>query len=118
MALRFMDNVKTDKHYAAKIVKNINVIQRYIANKSYEEFMADDELIDAIMFRFIQLIENIKNVSDEFKEEHNDIPWGEILGFRNGIVHEYGKTDYTIVYETATQDLENLKALFKRLTDC
>ena len=112
-----MDNVKNDRYYATKIVENINAIQKYISNKTYEEFISDDELIDAIMFRFIQLIENIKNISVDFKEEHAHIPWGEILGFRNGIVHEYGETNYTIVYETATNDLEELKEVFEQILD-
>lgn len=115
MVSRYMDNAKNDKYYALKIVENIDAIQNYISNKTYEEFLNDGELIDAIMFRFVQLIENIKNISDGFKEEHSDIPWGKILGFRNGIVHEYGKTDYTIVYETATQDLDELKEVFINL---
>ncbi len=67
------------------------------------------------MFRFIQLIENIKKISEEFKELHSNIPWGKIMGFRNGIVHEYGKTDYSIVYETATQNLDELRELFLSL---
>lgn len=50
------------------------------------------------MFRLIQLIENIKGISKEFKNSHPLVPWGQIMGFRNGIVHEYGKTDYTIGY--------------------
>ena len=112
-----MDNIKDDKYFALKIVENITYIQKYISNKSYEEFMNDSELNDAIMFRFVQLIENVKHISKEFKNEHNYIPWGKILGFRNGIVHEYGKTDYVIVYETATQDLDELKVLFEQFID-
>lgn len=108
-----MDNIKNDKYYAIKIVENITAIQKYISNKSYEDFISDDELVDAIMFRFIQLIENIKKISADFKEEHKNIPWGDILGFRNGIVHEYGETDYVVVYETATQNLDELKILFE-----
>ena len=69
------------------------------------------------MFRFVQLIENIKNISSNFKEKHSYIPWKEIIGFRNGIVHEYGETDYTIVYETATGDLNILKEIFENLLD-
>ncbi len=97
-----MDNIKNDKYYAYEIVENINAINKYVAGKSYDEFISDGELIDAVMFRFVQLIENIKNISTNFKEKHSNIPWKEIIGFRNGIVHEYGETDYTIVYETAT----------------
>ena len=104
-----MDNVKNDKYYATKAIDNIKAINKYINDKSYEEFVSDDELIDAVMFRLIQLIENIKNISPEFKTDNPQIPWGDIMGFRNGIVHEYGKTNYVTVYETITQDLLELK---------
>ena len=62
MVLRYMDNVKNDKYYALKIVENIDAIQKYVSNKTYKEFVRDEELIDAIMFRFVQLIENIKKI--------------------------------------------------------
>ena len=110
-----MDNIKDDSYYAQLIINNIDAIQKYIANKTYDEFLIDEKLIDAIMFRLVQLIENIKNISPEFKEEHPEFPWGKIIGFRNGIVHEYGKTDYLVVYETATQDLDELKLLFESI---
>lgn len=110
-----MDNIKNDHYYAQKALDNILVIQKYINNKSYDDFINDDELIDAIMFRLVQLIENIKNISPEFKGQNSDIPWGKIMGFRNGIVHEYGRTDYHVVYETITQDLDELLDVFKNL---
>lgn len=64
------------------------------------------------MFRMIQLVENAKNISAEFKDEHSEIKWHKIVGFRNGIVHEYDKTDYTIVYEIIVKNLIELKNLF------
>ncbi len=51
----------------------------------------DIKTIDATMFRLQQMVEKIKGLSKESKELHKDIPWGDIIGFRNGIVHEYGK---------------------------
>ena len=108
-----MDNLKNDKYYASKANENIKAIQRYIGNKTYEEFIFDEKLIDAIVFRLVQLIENIKNLSNEFKRKNDHLPWGKIIGFRNGIVHEYGKTDYRIVYETITQDLDELLSIFE-----
>ena len=66
------------------------------------------------MFRLIQLVENIKNISLEFKNNHQEIEWGKIVGFRNGIVHEYGKTDYTTVYEVISKDIYDLKELFEK----
>ena len=104
-----MDNKKDDKYYAQKAIENISTIQRYISGKSYEEFLSDEELIDAVMFRLIQTIENIKNIGAAFKENNPQIPWGDIIGFRNGIVHEYGRTDFLTVYETITNDIGPLK---------
>ena len=104
-----MDNRKDDSYYARKALGEIEKLQKYIENKTYEEFMADDELIDAIMFRFVQLAEHVKSLSEDFKTKNSHIPWGKIIGFRNGIVHEYGRTDYYIVYETITENLDSLK---------
>lgn len=105
-----MDNKKSDRYYAIKSINEITIIQQYIKERSYDDFMDDQKLNDAVMFRLIQLVENLKSISTEFKKQYPNIPWGDIIGFRNGIVHEYGKTDYNIVYETITQDLDNLKS--------
>ena len=109
-----MDNKKNDSYYFTKILEDIETIKEYLNNETYEEFLNDGKTIDSIMFRMIQLVENIKNVSIEFKDEHQEISWHKIIGFRNGIVHEYGKTDYLIVYEIITKNLDELKELFRR----
>ena len=115
MALRFMDNLKNDKYYAEKAIESIDIINKYINGISYEQFVSDTELNDAIMFRLVQLIENIKNISVEFKSHNPQIPWGDIIGFRNGIVHEYGRTDYVTVYETITKDTHDLKNVLETI---
>ena len=109
-----MDNIKNDNYYIEKAIENINSIEQYFGNKTYEEFINDGLLIDAIMFRLIQLVECIKNISANYKEEHPQIPWGKIIGFRNGIVHEYGETDYTIVYAVITDNLKELKEVLEQ----
>lgn len=108
-----MDSQKNDVYYAAKCLENIAAINRYMDNKTYNDFISDDLLIDAVMFRLIQLVENIKKISESFKSKNTSIHWGDIIGFRNGIVHEYGKTDYTIVYEIVAQNLDELKKILE-----
>ena len=109
-----MDNKKNDSYYFSKIVEDINTIKEYFNNASYEQFLSDGLLIDAIMFRLVQLVENTKSISAEFKNKHSEIEWGNLIGFRNGIVHDYGKTDYTTVYDVITKDLDVLKELFEQ----
>jgi len=110
-----MDNEKSDGYYIAKALNEINIIIKYMEGiNDYDEFVKDDMRLDGILFRMIQMVEQIKFLSEDYKAVHSDIPWGEIIGFRNGLVHEYGKTDYIIVYEIASRDIFLLKKLFER----
>lgn len=104
-----MDNPKGDSYYAQKTIEHIDVLIEYIGEKTYEEMVDDQVLIDAMMFRMVQMVENMKHLSPEFRGKHPEVKWGLIIGFRNGIVHEYGNTDYKIVYEILTKDLITLR---------
>ncbi|MDO4198059.1 MAG: DUF86 domain-containing protein [Erysipelotrichaceae bacterium] len=109
-----MDNIKNDKYYIDKALENINAIIGYTQGMDKETFVSEEMLLDAVMFRLVQMTENINRISGEYKEKHPEIPWGLIAGFRNGIVHDYGKTDYTIVYEIISSDIYNLKDMLER----
>lgn len=61
------------------------------------------------MFRFIQISENAKKISQSFKNTKNNVEWSKITGFRNLIVHEYNNVDLTIVYNTIAVDVVKLK---------
>ena len=104
-----MDNIKNDKYYIEKVIENIDTIILYTKGLDFSEFIGNPLLIDATMFRLVQMVENISRISKEYRESHNNIKWGQIIGFRNGIVHDYGKTDYSIVYEIISSDIYNLK---------
>lgn len=104
---------KNDIYYIQQAIVEINYIIEYTKDLSYYELLNDVKTIDATMFRLQQMIEKIKNISQDYKNIHNEIPWGDIIGFRNGIVHDYGKTDYTTVYEIITKDVYQLKELFE-----
>lgn len=104
-----MNNIKNDEYYIGKTIENIDIILGYAKGESYESLTSNELKIDGIMFRLIQMVENINKISDEFKIFHGEIEWRKISGFRNGIVHDYGKTDYSIVYEIVTKDIQVLK---------
>ena len=113
-----MDNIKNDKYYIMKIVEHIDVIINYTEKLAYQEFVTNIIIIDATMFRLVQMVEQINHLSKEYKTAHSSIKWGQIIGFRNGIVHDYGKTDYSIVYEIISEDIYDLKtALVNSLSE-
>ncbi len=104
-----MDNRKNDEYYVGLIKGDIEKVLSYTLNVSYNDFIGDEKLIDAVLFRLIQISENIKKLSLTFKENRRNIRWNDIVGFRNRIVHDYGGTDYSIIYEVVSFDLINLK---------
>lgn len=104
-----MDNKKTDEYYVKKAIENINSIIAYVGKLSFDDFVKNYILIDAVMFRLVQMAENIIRISKEYRDKYKMIKWVQIIGFRNGIVHDYGKTDYSIVYEIVSKDIYELK---------
>jgi uncharacterized protein with HEPN domain len=78
------------------------------SNVTEEEFAKDKILQDAILRRVEVLGESSKRVSDEFKEKYPEIPWREIAGTRDVIVHNYDGVDMHEVWLIATRDIPKL----------
>ena len=68
----------------------------------------DEVLLDSMMFRMIQISENAKKLTDNYKQMRKEIPWNSIYGLRNRIVHDYGNVDLGIIYETLKYDIPQL----------
>jgi len=109
-----MNNVKGDSYYVEKILNDLSFIIKHMKNTSKEELNSNDLLWDSMMFRLIQISENSKNLTEEYKNTHISIPWRDISGLRNRIVHDYGNVDIEIVYNTLTEDIPALLELFEK----
>ncbi len=77
--------------------------------KSLKDFDNDSLKKDAVVFNLLQIGElSNKKLTDDFKKTHNDIPWLQIYGLRNCIVHNYDNIHSILVYQTITLDLVEL----------
>ena len=85
-----MDSVKNDAYYVSRILDDLAFIIRHMQDTDAAAFSANELLQDSMMFRLIQVSENARKLSDQYREEHPMIPWTAISGLRNGIVHDYG----------------------------
>ena len=107
-----MDDFKNDAYYSDKLKRDLTFIASHMKETSPSEFDMDEVLQDSMMFRMIQISENAKKLSEEYKNNRPEIPWRDIYGLRNRIVHQYGGIDMSIVYETLVYDIpEILKQL-------
>ena len=110
-----MDNKKNNDYYVDKILIDLEFLIKHTKDITKDEFGKNELLIDSIMFRFIQISEHIKKFTSDFRNEHSNIPWKDIIGLRNRIVHEYGNVDLNIIYDTVKKDIYIIEKLFKSL---
>ena len=93
-----------------RILLNINNIQSLLQSTSEESFLTELKDFNAICLEFIQIGEKVNLLDEEFCDLHSDIPWHELYGLRNRIVHGYEKVKREIIWKTVTDDLPQIKS--------
>ena len=108
-----MDNVKNDAYYVSRIFDDLAFIIRHMQDADAAAFSANELLQDSMMFRLIQVSENARKLSDQYREKHPTIPWTAISGLRNRIVHDYGNVVMDVVFDTLKNDIPDLMNILK-----
>ena len=96
-----------------KMIRLIEKLEKYCENITYEEFEKNEMLTEACIFNISQLGELTRKIDEKFEEEHPQIPWRQLYGLRNRIVHDYGNVDLTIVFETLKNDIPEVLKLIQ-----
>jgi uncharacterized protein with HEPN domain len=94
--------------FISDIVENVELILHSTEKVSKEKFNASRDLIDATVRRLEIIGEAVKNIPGPFREKYPRIPWRDIAGFRDAIVHGYFKVDLNIVWRVIKEDLPEL----------
>ncbi|WP_211220678.1 HepT-like ribonuclease domain-containing protein [Dyadobacter beijingensis] len=80
----------------------------YTEDLTFDQFVNDDKTVDAVIRNFEIIGEAANRLPEEFRDQHPEIDWHKIRGFRNRIVHDYFGIDYSIVWEIKTHFLPEL----------
>lgn len=107
-------NLPEYKSVIERILVNINNIGTLLNSITEESFMTELKDFNAICLEFIQIGEKVNLLPEEFYESYPDVPWHELYGLRNRIVHGYEKVRKEIIWATIVQDLPLIKT---RLTE-
>ena len=96
---------KNERVYVQHMIDNSNKAIDFIKNIDREDFDNDEKLRLALT-HLLQIIgEAARRISPEFRDNHPQIPWKEIVGMRSKVVHDYLNVDEDIVWATIKQDL-------------
>jgi uncharacterized protein with HEPN domain len=106
--------LRDDKALLSDINEAIEKIDKYVSI-GYQAF-AEDERTQVWIIHHLQVIGEASNhLSDELTEQNPDIPWADIVGLRNILVHQYFGIDLRQVWETAELDMPVLKAKVREI---
>ena len=106
---------KSWQPYALHVVDSIAKIRRI---QERGDIRQDDILYDATLRNLQTLSEATQQLPTELKQQFSDIPWKEISGFRNILVHNYlGDIDVQTVASVVEQYLEPLEKAVKKMLD-
>ena len=100
--------MKEDRVYLQHIRDAIQKIMDY-TQEGKEIFLEDNKGQDAVIRNLEIIGEAVKNLSQKLRDQHSDIPWKQIAGMRDEMIHEYFGVDLDIVWNVVKRDLPVLK---------
>jgi uncharacterized protein with HEPN domain len=101
--------VKDVKILLKHILRECEFLTQESQKVSFEEFVSNPVLTRAFVRSLEVIGEAVKKLPLEFKEEHFNIPWKEIAGMRDKLIHDYFGVDYEIVWKTIEEGIPELR---------
>jgi len=106
---------KDNLAYIDHILKCIRKIRKFVKGIDKKEFARNEMLQDAVIRNFEVIGEASKKITADFKKVYYDLPWKEISGMRDKLIHDYLGVDIDVIWETIEQDLPVLHKALKKI---
>jgi uncharacterized protein with HEPN domain len=99
------------------ILKSIQKIQKYINGKTYNDFIADDLLIDAVIRNLEVIGEATKSIPISFRKKYPAVEWKKIAGLRDILIHEYFGIDYELLWDIVKNKIPELNYQITKIVE-
>ncbi len=103
------------KDYLNDILEDMGKAQSFIGNMNYESFIKDDKTIFAVIRALEVIGEASKRVPENIKNLNPDIPWKDMSGMRDVLIHDYFGVDYETVWATVKEKIPEILPSIKNL---
>ncbi|MBI5400194.1 DUF86 domain-containing protein [Candidatus Saganbacteria bacterium] len=101
--------------YIRDIANAVDQAQRFTEGLSYDAFREDIKTAFAVVRALEVVGEAAKNVPGFVKEQYPEVPWKEMSGMRDKLIHEYFGVKYEVVWDTVKRELPDLKLKFAKI---
>ncbi len=103
------------KLFIEDILEAMEKIERSTKGSTYEQFVKNEILVDAVIRNLEVIGEASNNIPEEVREKYSQIPWKRMVGLRNIVIHEYFGVDLSILWEIVTRNLPETKSLIEKI---
>jgi uncharacterized protein with HEPN domain len=109
--------MQRDLGYFSDILDSSKLAVEYLGNSSIDEFKQNTAIQDAVIRRIEIIGEAANRISEETRKKHRHLPWTEMKGMRNLLIHEYDEIDLKEVWNTVKNDLPALIKEIEKILD-
>lgn len=92
-------------HYLQDILGNATKALEFVQGMSEDDFLQDDKTVFAVIRALEVMGEAAKNVPDDIRNKYSQIPWRELAGMRDKLIHHNFGVDLKTVWKTVSRDL-------------
>lgn len=107
--------MQRDLEYLLDILEASKIAFSYVSDKTKEEFFNDIQCQDAVIRRLEIIGEAARRISEETHDKFPELPWSDMIGMRNVMIHEYDDVDLLIVWTTLQNDIPPLIAELEKI---
>ncbi len=85
--------------YLEDILAAAEAIESFVAGLAFEAFQADDKTVSAVLRKLEIIGEAVKGIPDNVRQAHPGVPWREMAGMRDKLIHFYFGVDHELVWK-------------------
>lgn len=90
-------------------------ILEFMEGIGVDEFVIDEKTSSAVIQKFEVIGEATKNIPESIREKHPQVPWKDMAGMRDRLIHGYFGIDYLLVWETVEQNIPTLEFQIRKI---
>lgn len=103
--------------YLRDILHAMQSIEKFVENIDFDKFKQNDIISSAVIRKFEIIGEATKHIPEEIRQKYSEIPWKEMAGMRDRLIHFYFGIDYNLVWRSIKERLPKLISMLKKAVE-